>query len=415
MKALRGKHNYVYLHNDTNEVLGYLTGKKKLSLSYLSNLKKELLEKFTRLQQHNIGYIYCPIPDKAEIYPEYLPDNYQINHPTPLDDFFSYVAPLPTFDIRPTFLQRKDTFYHYCDTHLNFKGIYIYYVTLIRHLKSKYPQISDPLPINSIQRYPTNIKPTDLLNFATTIDLSALAKHLNSSIYCRHPVNTYSTIDIIFEDEWQKFVDRYIQAINFNPDDYLNLNPDVKTQFNRKNCFRHYILYGFNERRKLSPQPIMSLTQYLTVDPLVKAPATTSPDLTLDQIRDVFKDHFIVTDHARQIFNYVFKTDGPYYYQAYREDDCHYHIPINPKIQVMTSTFNDKPSTRYINENKSLPSVVVCHDSYFMSYMGLFLAHHFSNCVFFWNDVRVPFPIDKIIQENPTLVIHEIAGRFISG
>jgi hypothetical protein len=413
MKALKGKNNYVFLHNDANQVLVYLTGKNKLSMPYLSNLKQKLFDIFTTLQRHNIGYIYCPIPDKAEIYPEYLPDGYPIHHPTPLDVFFSYVAPLPTLDIRPTFFQQKDTFYHYCDTHFNFKGAYMYYSTLIRHLQLKYPQIPNPLPIDSIQLQPTSLKPSDLLNFASTIDLSSIAKRLNSSIYCRQPVVPHSTMDIIFEDEWQKFLDRYFQAINFNPDDYLNLYPDVKAHFNQQNCLRHYILFGFNERRKLSHRPVMTLTQYLSVDPLVKAPAQTSSDFTLDQINDIFKHRFIKTDHARQIFNHVFKDAGPYYHQAYCEDDYHYNISINPKIQMIPSMVNNKSSAHYINENKSLPSIVLCHDSYFATYMGPLLANHFSKCVFLWNNVQ--FPIDQIIQEKPTLVIHEIAGRFISG
>lgn len=412
MKALQGKDHHVFLHNDGNHVLAYLTGNRKLSPQFLNEFKQKQITIYRTLHNNKIDYIFCPIPDKAEIYPQSLPDTYKIKRPTPLDVIFTLLAPIPTFDIRPHFLQKPDVYYHYCDTHLNFNGVYTCYYNLIQHLRIKYPQIPGPTLISSLQLEPNIEKPSDLLNWATTIDLNSLAQKVNTSVYVRNPLPHYDTIGLSLEDEWQKFLDRYFQFVNFNPADYLLLNVDMAAHFNQSNCLRHYIVNGFSERRKFSTKPVISLEQYLSVDLLVKAPP--QPNLpTLEHVRKIFHTYFIQSVHARNLFLVIFQEAGDYYYQAYCSDLHHYHLTIDSQIQVTSTRVNDKPFTRYINPNSSLPSVVVCHDSYFFSYMGPLLSTHFSKCVFIWN--HDPFPVDLILAEMPTLVIHEVAGRFIVG
>lgn len=78
IKVLVGKEGWLFLQNDTNRVVEQNNGTLKLSASEMDHWLLTLKMRFAMLESQNRKYYFLIAPNKESIYPEYLPDDYEI-------------------------------------------------------------------------------------------------------------------------------------------------------------------------------------------------------------------------------------------------------------------------------------------------------------------------------------------------
>ncbi|WP_027186515.1 tetratricopeptide repeat protein [Desulfovibrio inopinatus] len=74
-KVLEGKDDFLFLYNDTNNVIEQITGKTSLPQTLQEQWKREQDRRFDYCKQYNAKYILFIIPNKHCVYNEYLPEN----------------------------------------------------------------------------------------------------------------------------------------------------------------------------------------------------------------------------------------------------------------------------------------------------------------------------------------------------
>ena len=92
LKVTKGKNNWLFLDNDTNQVNKQLLGEKVFSDRELFKWKLLLEQRQALLEKYNISYFFLVIPNKACVYPEYLPDSIKISDGRCINQLVSYLA-----------------------------------------------------------------------------------------------------------------------------------------------------------------------------------------------------------------------------------------------------------------------------------------------------------------------------------
>jgi alginate O-acetyltransferase complex protein AlgJ len=160
MKVIQGKEGWLFLDNDTNNVVSQLTGELTFSPKDLYQWKLLLEMRNTWMRQKNISYFYTAIPNKACVYPEYLPDSvqlsddrciYQLLHYLKAHSFCSLIYPL--LELQQA--KQEMLTYRLTDTHWTSFGAYIGYLALMAEIT---------------QSHPARIVPRDAITFETYED-----------------------------------------------------------------------------------------------------------------------------------------------------------------------------------------------------------------------------------------------------
>ena len=409
MKALIGNKQQVFLINDRNDVLGHLAGIR--NNEHIPTIANKFRATYEQLKESGTTYLVCPIPDKAEIYNNLVPKCYKIKKPTPLDIFFKSLSKDAYVDIRPVFSACTRSVYYNCDTHLNFYGVYMCYVSLITSIKKVYPNIPDAITLDKIELTEIGYKSSDLFNFVRTcngehngeyngelFNFVPLVNQLNKSRYANTCYHVTNNINLLIEIEWFKQLDNYIEYIRFDSDEYLKLNPNVTID-----AAKHYLHCGmFNEKQQKTP-----LSQFLKL---------SGTYTYLDEVKRDWVSNFLGTNHAKNMFKSVFGEIGIIYlliFQAQPYNVCMSIPDRDIKIDTVDilKAVHRLDSYKTSNPNKSLPTALISHDSYFNCYMLQLLSLHFRELLFVWNDDK--FPVDYVKNNKIDIVIHEVAGRFL--
>ncbi|HEY9640124.1 MAG TPA: hypothetical protein V6C57_06550, partial [Coleofasciculaceae cyanobacterium] len=143
MKVAQGKEGWLFLDNDTNNIVSQLNGELTFSPGELYQWKLLLEMRSTWMNKHNISYFYTVIPNKACVYPEYLPDSIQLSPNRCINQliehlnkhsFFKLIYPLPEL------LQAKQEMlaYRLTDTHWTSFGAYIGYLALMSEISKSH-------------------------------------------------------------------------------------------------------------------------------------------------------------------------------------------------------------------------------------------------------------------------------------
>ncbi|MBD3880415.1 hypothetical protein IFO70_01455 [Phormidium tenue FACHB-886] len=144
MKVTQGKEGWLFLDNDTNQMLSQLTGELKFSPRELQRWKLLLEMRHAWMSQQNISYFYTVIPNKGCVYPEYLPDSVQLSDDRCIYQLIHYLEKNSSCKIiypLPELLQAKQEMlaYRLTDTHWTSFGAYIGYLTLITQIAKYHP------------------------------------------------------------------------------------------------------------------------------------------------------------------------------------------------------------------------------------------------------------------------------------
>jgi hypothetical protein len=123
-KTLIGKHNYLFLINDSAKEL-------EVHCNNLNLVQDKTLSRFKFK-----NFLLIVFPNKSLVYKQYLPDEYKIKYRPALDHYKNVLTNtlVDTYDI----LKNEEDVYYKTDTHINIKGSYIVYKYFIQKLNELY-------------------------------------------------------------------------------------------------------------------------------------------------------------------------------------------------------------------------------------------------------------------------------------
>ena len=189
LKVTRGKNNWLFLDNDNNQINKQLSGEKVFSDRELFKWKLLLEQREALLEKYNISYFFLVIPNKACVYPEYLPDSIKVSDRRCINQLISYLAdnsfakityPL---EILKQAKARDLPIYRLRDTHWTALGSFITYQYIMSKISQTYKTYI--LPESSIEFSQVTTQMCDLgskLNINE--DILIESKILNSSSRC---------------------------------------------------------------------------------------------------------------------------------------------------------------------------------------------------------------------------------------
>lgn len=157
-KVLFGKHGWLFLQRDTNDVIGQHTGRVRLGRQR-RRAWRQLLETRMALTERLRTTWLCQIsPDKESIYPEYLPAGVVPARRRTVHEFRGIAASLgapvvyPIGELRSA--KREAELYSRTDTHWNQRGAYVAYRSLCRELARRgiKPHVVDEKMLSWLKR-----------------------------------------------------------------------------------------------------------------------------------------------------------------------------------------------------------------------------------------------------------------------
>lgn len=130
-KVLFGKQGWLFLHGDTNDILGQHTGKVKMGAERLAKWRRILENRMAASERLGIPWQCIVVPDKESVYPEYLPEEVSPSPRRPIHEFLevaeSVGAPVTYALDRLLAEKEEDELYPRTDTHWNLCGSYAVY------------------------------------------------------------------------------------------------------------------------------------------------------------------------------------------------------------------------------------------------------------------------------------------------
>ena len=146
-KCLVGKNGFLFLNNDSNDVIKQHTGELLLSECNLHQWSKTLESRKKYFQDKQIPYFIQLSPDKHQIYKENLPEDIILSDNRPSLQFEKLIElnGLSDYYLNPLSFMRdrkkNELVCHKTDTHWNARGAYIAYQQFITAVKEIYPSI----------------------------------------------------------------------------------------------------------------------------------------------------------------------------------------------------------------------------------------------------------------------------------
>ncbi|MDQ1243993.1 MAG: hypothetical protein QG567_186 [Campylobacterota bacterium] len=142
-KVLVGKENYLFLHNDTNNVIEQITGRLKTGplFGYRYKILLEMRESY--LKSRGVDYYYMVAPNKECVYSELLPDKVELSSLRPVEkiitelkksSFKNFLYPLEIL----IEAKKRNIVYSYGDTHWTKYGAFVAYRTLMKLLSENH-------------------------------------------------------------------------------------------------------------------------------------------------------------------------------------------------------------------------------------------------------------------------------------
>ena len=143
MKVSEGKQGWLFLENDTNNIIEQITGRLIFSDKELSQWKQLLEMRNYWLSQRDISYFFLVAPNKACIYSEYLPDSIQLAHDRCINQLISYLSQHSSFNLVYPYAElinakQEMLVYYLKDTHWNTFGGYIAYQALLSEISKSH-------------------------------------------------------------------------------------------------------------------------------------------------------------------------------------------------------------------------------------------------------------------------------------
>lgn len=153
--VILGRDNWLFLRTD--RVLEDFMGLRLKTDTELARIKNTLESRQAWLAEKHIRYLFVPIPNKINVYPEKLPPSHQkAGGETAYDQLTRYLAAkapdVNLVALLPIFREEKRNgqLYYKTDTHWNEYGAYIAYREIAKRLSAWFPDLA-PLPLSRIE------------------------------------------------------------------------------------------------------------------------------------------------------------------------------------------------------------------------------------------------------------------------
>jgi alginate O-acetyltransferase complex protein AlgJ len=140
-KVLVGRDGWLFLHGDTNDAIGQLTGRVTLSAEQKEAWMRLLEERVRTIADTGTTWLTAVVPDKEILYAEHLPPELLPLRHRPIHDFLEVAARVraPVIYLLDDLLAAKlhGDLYLRSDTHWNHRGAFIAYKAICRELKRR--------------------------------------------------------------------------------------------------------------------------------------------------------------------------------------------------------------------------------------------------------------------------------------
>jgi hypothetical protein len=141
-KVLRGKDGWLFLRDDTNDVLGQHTGLVQMGPERLASWERVLAGRVATMQELGLPWVVQVAPDKEGVYPDLLPPEIVPAPRRPVHDFLDVAARVgapvhyPLEQLRAKARGGRPVYY-VTDTHWNQLGAYVAYREICNELASR--------------------------------------------------------------------------------------------------------------------------------------------------------------------------------------------------------------------------------------------------------------------------------------
>jgi len=172
-KVLYGKEGWLFLTNDTNESLGYLTGHRAVNQDIITAWIERIKRIEALCHQYGIQCIHLLVPEKEVVYRQYLPDGLTIAPDRPATRLMAALTEAGiTNVIYPDYdqcsIKNNQLVYSKGDTHWTYDGAYF-------AVEELYKQIASSLKIQLIPKsaytFKASFQASDLLIKTTSINV----------------------------------------------------------------------------------------------------------------------------------------------------------------------------------------------------------------------------------------------------
>jgi alginate O-acetyltransferase complex protein AlgJ len=137
-KVLFGKQGWLYLRDDSNDIVGQHTGRVKMDEEQKAGWRQVLEGRIATSAGLGIPWSCAVVPDKESVYPEYLPDSIRPSGHRPVHEFLEIAemvgAPVVYALDRMLAAKEEREVYSRTDTHWNYRGAYVAYRMLCEDL-----------------------------------------------------------------------------------------------------------------------------------------------------------------------------------------------------------------------------------------------------------------------------------------
>jgi len=139
-KVLPGKKGWLFLNNDSNHSLEYITGKRELPQLIIDKWENLTISRKERANRLGCSFASMIVPEKSTVYKEFLPDEVSLSDSTPMQIFKihnilgEYI--IPSFAPPLNFTQgfEEEYLYYKGDSHWNYFGAYYAFLDVIENL-----------------------------------------------------------------------------------------------------------------------------------------------------------------------------------------------------------------------------------------------------------------------------------------
>jgi hypothetical protein len=132
-KVLKGKNGWLFLTNDSNSSIDFITGSKQLDSKVIKDWYYALSTRKELASSIDCKYLSIIVPEKESIYKDFLPNKCDISNSRPFNQLLAKCANEPFLNLYHDFEKciPNDSLYYQGDTHWNYYGAYMGYISFM--------------------------------------------------------------------------------------------------------------------------------------------------------------------------------------------------------------------------------------------------------------------------------------------
>ncbi len=192
-KVLKGLDGWLFLVNDSNQNLEYISNKIQLPDALMKKWARVIHDRHVAMRDIGCRFVQCVIPEKCVVYDDKLPASYRISDTRPVTQIQQHLtelecSPIVYGPLRNQETELKNEIYYKGDTHFNYYGAYGLVKEILETLYLKPDSSSDipVLPPISEYQFATSYQASDLLTKLASVNVEA--SHYPRSLYKHQPI-----------------------------------------------------------------------------------------------------------------------------------------------------------------------------------------------------------------------------------